>query len=102
MSLNQFGKVTYVPYTRKFPPDMKIFYAGKKIPPSHTDFVSLKVDDIDGHIKHLEKFLIPVIEENQLLQRRLEALEKMILPLIEENKCMHKKLNALELLYELD
>ena len=41
--------------------------------------------------------LIPVIEENQLLQRRLEVLEKIILPLIEENK-----LNALELLYELD
>ena len=42
----------------------------------------LKVD-IDGHIKHLEKMLTPVIEENQ----RLEALEKMILPLIEENVC---------------
>lgn len=73
MSLNHFGKVTY---TSKYADSVKIAHSTNRFGPTITELLWLKVDDIDGHIKHLEKMLIPVIEENQLLQRRLEALEK--------------------------
>ena len=36
----------------------------------------LKVDDVDGRVDHLEKMIMQVMEENQLLQRRLEMLEQ--------------------------
>ena len=40
-----------------------------------TQLMCLKIDDVDGHVNHLEKMLLQVMEENQLLQQRLEALE---------------------------
>ena len=36
----------------------------------------LKVDDVDGRVDHLEKILMQVMEENKLLQHRVEALEQ--------------------------
>ena len=59
----------------------------------------LKVDDVDGHMDHLEKMLIQVIEENKLLQRRLDLLEKLRgkdyienMIVIEENKLLQHKM----------
>ena len=40
-----------------------------------TQLMCLKIDDVDGHVNHLEKMLMQVMEENQLLQRRVDALE---------------------------
>jgi len=40
-----------------------------------TQLMCLKIDDVDGHVNHLEKMLLQVMEENQLLQKRLDALE---------------------------
>ena len=40
-----------------------------------TQLMCLKIDDVDGHVNHLEKMLLQVMEDNQLLQRRMEALE---------------------------
>ena len=44
-----------------------------------TQLMCLKIDDVDGHMNHLEKMLLQVMEENQLLQRRLDALEQKVL-----------------------
>jgi hypothetical protein len=78
------------------------------------ELLCLKVDDVDGHVDHLEKILIPVIKENQLLQRKVDVLEKslakgrlekMLLQVIEENRLLQHRLEALErkeILYELD
>lgn len=41
-----------------------------------TQLVCLKVDDIDGRVDHLEKMLAQVIEDNKLLQRKVDALEQ--------------------------
>ena len=41
-----------------------------------TQLMCLKIDDVDGRVDHLEKILMQVIEENQLLQRRLDLLEQ--------------------------
>ena len=78
------------------------------------ELLCLKVDDVEGHVDHLEKMLIPVIKENQLLQRKVDVLEKslakgrlekMLLQVIEENQLLQQRLEALErkeILYELD
>jgi hypothetical protein len=78
------------------------------------ELLCLKVDDVDGHVDHLEKMLIPVIKENQLLQRKVDVLEKslakgrlekMLLQVIQENQLLQQRLEALErkeILYELD
>jgi len=78
------------------------------------ELLCLKVDDVDGHVNHLAKMLIPVIEENKLLQRKVDVLEKslakgrlekMLLQVIEENQQLQQRLEALErkeILYELD
>jgi hypothetical protein len=41
-----------------------------------TQLMCLKIDDVDGHVNHLEKMLMQLTEENNLLQRRMEALEQ--------------------------
>lgn len=78
------------------------------------ELLCLKVDDVDGRVDHLEKMIIPVIKENQLLQRKIDVLEKslakgrlekMLLQVIEENQLLQQRLEALErkeILYELD
>lgn len=79
-----------------------------------SELLWLKVDDVDGRMDHLEKMLIPVIEENKLLQRKIDVLEKslakgrlekMLLQVIKENQLLQCRLEALErkeILYELD
>ncbi len=82
----------------------------------------LKVDDVDGHVDHLENMLIPVIEENKLLQNRLDALEtkclsigrleKRLMQVTEENNLLQRKMEQVlkvpeklrerDVLYELD
>jgi hypothetical protein len=78
----------------------------------------LKVDDIDGHVVHLKKTILSVIEENNLLRLKTDELEsdtnrleKMLMQIIEENKLLQCRIEALEIkepfvrneiLYELD
>ena len=71
-----------------------------------SELLWLKVNDIDGHVDHLEKMLIPVIEENKLLQHSLDALEtkclaigrleKRLMQVTEENNFLQHILDALE------
>ena len=78
----------------------------------------LKVDDIDGHVDHLKKTILSVIEENNLLRLKMDELEsdtnrleKMLMQIIEEKKILQCRIEALEIkepfvrneiLYELD
>lgn len=70
----------------------------------------LKVDDMDSHVHHLEKMLMQVMEENKLLQRKIDVLEKSLAKgrldmIMEENKLLQHRVEALEqkgILYELD
>ena len=62
----------------------------------------LKVDDVDGRVDHLEKMLIQVIEENKLLQRKIEVVEKMFMKVNEDNHLLNYKLDALRILHKLD
>ena len=80
-----------------------------------SELLWLKVNDIDGHVDHLEKMLIPVIEENKLLQHSLDALETkclaigrleklveenhllqcletILIPVVEENQILQRKM----------
>jgi hypothetical protein len=41
-----------------------------------TQLVCLKVDDVDNRVDHLEKMLKQVIDDNKLLQRKIDALEQ--------------------------
>ena len=65
------------------------------------ELLYLKVDDVDSHVHHLEKMLMPVVEENQLLQHKIDVLEKAIAKgrlekIMEENKLLQDRLEALE------
>jgi len=62
----------------------------------------LKVDDVDGRVHHLEKTLIQVIEDNKLLQRKIEVVEKMFMKVNEDNHLLNHKLDALRILHKLD
>ena len=79
----------------------------------------LKVDDIDGRVDHLEKMLITAIEENQLLQRKIDVdrSEKRLIQVLEENNLLQRKMEQVlndhvdkilhemrerDVLYELD
>jgi hypothetical protein len=71
-----------------------------------SELLWLKVDDVDGHVDHLDKMLIPVIEENKLLQLRINVLEtkclaigrleKRFMQVTEENNLLQHRLDALE------
>ena len=54
------------------------FWTVLKLTPAMTltQLVCLKVDDIDSRVDHLEKMLAQVIEDNKLLQRKVDALEQ--------------------------
>jgi hypothetical protein len=41
-----------------------------------TQLLCLKVDDVDSRVDHLEKMLKQVIDDNKLLQRKIDALEQ--------------------------
>jgi hypothetical protein len=41
-----------------------------------TQLLCLKVDDVDSRVDHLEKMLAQVIDDNKLLQRKVDALEQ--------------------------
>ena len=41
-----------------------------------SEMLWLKVDDIDSRVDHLEKMLAQVIDDNKLLQRKVNALEQ--------------------------
>ena len=41
-----------------------------------TQLVCLKVDDVDSRVDHLERMLKQVIDDNKLLQRKIDALEQ--------------------------
>ena len=41
-----------------------------------SELLWLKVDDIDSRVDHLEKMLAQVIDDNKLLQRKVDALEQ--------------------------
>lgn len=41
-----------------------------------TELLWLKVDDVDSRVDHLEKILKQVIDDNKLLQRKIDALEQ--------------------------
>jgi len=43
-----------------------------------TQLICLKVDDVDSRVEHLEKMLQQVMEDNKLLQRKVDVLEKKI------------------------
>ena len=41
-----------------------------------TELLWLKVDDVDTRVDHLEKMLKQIIDDNKLLQRKIDALEQ--------------------------
>ena len=41
-----------------------------------SELLWLKVDDVDSRVDHLEKMLAQVIDDNKLLQRKVDALEQ--------------------------
>lgn len=41
-----------------------------------TQLLCLKVDDVDSRVDHLEKMIAQVIDDNKLLQRKVDALEQ--------------------------
>jgi phage shock protein A len=41
-----------------------------------SELLWLKVDDIDSRVDHLEKMLAQIIDDNKLLQRKVNALEQ--------------------------
>ncbi len=41
-----------------------------------TQLLCLKLDDVDSRVDHLEKILAQVIDDNKLLQRKVDALEQ--------------------------
>jgi hypothetical protein len=41
-----------------------------------SQLLCLKVDDVDNRVDHLEKMLKQVIDDNKLLQRKIDALEQ--------------------------
>jgi hypothetical protein len=41
-----------------------------------TQLICLKVDDVEGRVEHLENMLKKVIDDNKLLQRKIDMLEK--------------------------
>lgn len=41
-----------------------------------SELLWLKVDDIDSRVDHLEKMIAQVIDDNKLLQRKVDALEQ--------------------------
>ena len=41
-----------------------------------TQLLCLKVDDVDSRVDHLEKMMKQVIDDNKLLQRKIDALEQ--------------------------
>ena len=69
-----------------------------------SELLWLKVDDVNSHVEHLEKILIHVIEENKLLRiDALETkclatgrLEKRLMQVTEENNLLQHRLDALE------
>ena len=69
-----------------------------------SELLWLKVDDVNSHVEHLEKILIHVIEENKLLRiDALETkclatgrLEKRLMQVTEENNLLQHRLDALQ------
>ena len=43
---------------------------------SENDLICLKIDDVDSRVEHLEKIVKQVIDDNKLLQRKIDALEQ--------------------------
>lgn len=54
------------------------FWSALKLTPAFTitQLICLKVDDVDSRVDHLEKMLAQVIDDNKLLQRKVDALEQ--------------------------
>lgn len=54
------------------------FWSVLKLTPAFTltQLLCLKLDDVDSRVDHLEKMLAQVIDDNKLLQRKIDALEQ--------------------------